>query len=84
MYARRLVKDQDSNKSLDETIDKMNKLIKEYNDNSRPEFCAKIGLVDEVVDFTSMRKYIGAFVGASYQNPKSFCAFHQMMTPRII
>ncbi|MEG1972585.1 MAG: carboxyl transferase domain-containing protein, partial [Oscillospiraceae bacterium] len=84
MYARRLVKDQDSNKSLDETIDKMNKLIKEYSDNSRPAYCAKIGLVDEVVDFTAMRKYIGAFVGASYQNPKSFCAFHQMMLPRII
>ena len=84
MYARRLVKDQDEGKSLDETIEKMNKLIKAYHDKSRPDFCAKIGLVDEVVNFTDIRKYIGAFVGASYQNPRSFCAFHHMITPRII
>ena len=84
MYARRLVKDQDAGKSLDETIEKMNKLIQNYHNNSRPIACARTGLVDEIVAFTEIRKYIGAFVGAAYQNPKSFCAFHHMMLPRII
>ena len=74
MYARRLVKDQDAGKSLDDTIDKMNNLIQHYHDCSRPVACARTGLVDEIVSFTEIRKYIGAFVGASYQNPRSFCA----------
>lgn len=84
MYARRLVKDQKAGKDIQPTIDKMNELIQAYTEKSRPAYCAKIGLVDEIVDMTAMRKYICAFIGACYQNPKSICAFHQMLTPRVI
>ncbi len=45
MYSRRLVKDQDSGKSLDGTIAKMNDLIKAYAEKSRPAYCAKKGLL---------------------------------------
>ncbi len=84
MYARRLVKDQDAGKDIQPTIDKMNALIKDYYDNSRPGYCAKVGFVDEIVNMDEIRNYICAFVGAAYQNPKGMCAFHQMLTPRVI
>ena len=83
-YSRRLVKDADDGKSMDGTIAKMNEMINEYNEKSRPAFCAKTGLVDEVVDLSSLRNYCKAFVGSYYQNPQSICAVHQMLTPRII
>ncbi len=84
MYARRLVKDQDAGKDIQPVIDKMNDLIKSYNDKSRPDYCAKVGFVDEIVKMDELRKYICAFIGAAYQNPKGICAFHQMLTPRVI
>jgi len=84
MYARRLVKEADAGNDIQPVIDKMNSLIQDYTDNSRPGACAKQGLVDEIVKFDELRKYICAFVGAAYQNPRSICAFHQMLTPRAI
>ena len=84
MYARRLVKDQDAGKDIGPVMDKMNALIKDYTDNSRPGACAKQGLVDEIVTLPDLRKYICAFIGAAYQNPAATCAFHQMLTPRAI
>ena len=84
MYARRLVKEQDAGKSIQPVIDKMNELIQSYTDNSRPGACAKQGLVDEIVKLEELRRYICAFVGAAYQNPAELCAFHQMLTPRVI
>lgn len=84
MYSRRLVKDQDSGKDLQPTIDKMNELIQEYTDKSRPSYCAKTGMVDEIVDLPKLRNYLEAFTEAAYQNPQSICPFHQMLTPRII
>jgi glutaconyl-CoA decarboxylase len=84
MYARRLVKEADAGNDIQPVIDKMNSLIQDYTDNSRPGACAKQGLVDEIVKFGELRKYICAFVGAAYQNPRSICAFHQMLTPRAI
>jgi glutaconyl-CoA decarboxylase len=82
MYARRLVKDMDDGKPLDKTIAKMNDLIKLYDDKSRPIFCAKKGFVDEIVKMPDLRKYIQAFVGGIYQNPKAICPIHQMILPR--
>jgi glutaconyl-CoA decarboxylase len=82
MYSRRLAKDQQTGQDLQHTIDKMNKLIEEYVVKSKPSFCAENGYVDEVVNMTELRKYISAFTHAAYQNPKSFCAFHQMLLPR--
>ncbi len=84
MYARRLVKDDKAGADLQPTIDKMNKLIQEYTDKSRPKFCAKAGLTDEIVDMNDMRPYIQAFANACYQNPESICPFHQMLLPRVI
>ena len=84
MYSRRLVKEQDDGKDLQGTIDKMNKLIQHYIDTSVPSYCAKSGMVDEVVDMPKLRNYIVAFANAAYQNPKSICPFHQMLLPRVI
>ena len=68
----------------DPVIDKMNELAQQYYDKSRPVYCAKRGFVDEIVSFADIRKYIAAFVGCAYQNPKSICPHHHMMLPRII
>jgi glutaconyl-CoA decarboxylase len=83
-YARRLVKEKDSGKTLAPVIEQMNKLVKEYYDKSRPAYCAKTGMVDEVVAMKDLRKYLVAFANCCYQNPSSICPQHQMMLPRII
>jgi glutaconyl-CoA decarboxylase subunit alpha len=83
-YSRRLVKEKDSGRPLKPIIDKMNELAQEYYDKSRPVYCAKRGFVDEIISFTDIRKYIVAFAGCVYQNPKSICPQHHLMTPRII
>ena len=83
-YSRRLVKEQDAGRPLEPVIEKMNQLAQEYHDKSRPIFCAKNGLVDEIVDLVNLRQYLVGFTGAAYQNPKSICAHHQMILPRII
>lgn len=84
MYTGRLAKDQKAGKDLQPTIDKMNALINDYNEKSKPFFCAKAGLVDEIVDMPMMRNYIVAFADSCYQNPESICPFHQMLLPRTI
>ena len=83
-YSRRLVKEKEAGRPLEPVIESMNKLAKEYHDNSRPIYCAKYGLVDEVVQMDAMRKYMVAFAGAAYQNPKSICPQHLMLLPRSI
>ena len=83
-FSRRLVKEQDAGRPLEPVIDKMNELAQLYHDRSRPVYCAKRGFVDEVVPFTELRRYMQAFVGASYQNPTSFCPHHHHMLPRLI
>lgn len=83
-YARRLVKEKDAGKPLGPIMEKMNELVKAYYDKSRPLYCAKHGYVDEVVALPDVRKYMAAFAGCAYQNPKSICAHHQMILPRII
>ena len=84
MYSRRLVKEQDAGQDLQPTIDKMNKLVQHYIDTSVPAYCAKSGMVDEIVDMPKLRNYVVAFADAAYQNPKSICPFHQMLLPRVI
>ncbi len=83
-FARRLVKEKDAGKPLAPVIDKMNATVKHYYDMSRPAYCAKVGLVDEVVKLTDLRKYFVAFANCAYANPKSICPWHQMIMPRII
>ncbi len=83
-YARRLVKEHEAGRDLEPVIDKMNQMVQEYYDKSRPVFCAQRGFVDEVVTLPDMRKYLEAFVEANYQNPKSITPVHQMILPRII
>ncbi|HMB31870.1 MAG TPA: carboxyl transferase domain-containing protein, partial [Desulfohalobiaceae bacterium] len=83
-YTRRLIKEKDAGNDLQPVIDNMNDLVQKYYDTSRPMFCAKTGLVDEVVPLNNLRDYMVAFTGAVYQNPKSICPFHQMILPRII
>ena len=46
-------------------IDKMNEMIQMYTDKSRPAYCAKMGMVDEVVDMVELRPYIQAFTEAA-------------------
>jgi glutaconyl-CoA decarboxylase len=83
-FSRRLVKEQEAGRPLEPVIEKMNELAQLYYDRSRPVYCAKRGFVDEVVPFTEIRRYMQAFVGASYQNPTSFCPHHHQMLPRLI
>ncbi len=84
MYSRRLVKDKKAGVDLGPTIEKMNKLIEKFASESDPAFCGKQGFVDEVVDMYMIRDYLTAFTYAAYQNPRSICAFHHMLTPRSI
>jgi glutaconyl-CoA decarboxylase len=83
-YSRRLVKEQAAGKPLEPVIEKMNQLAQEYHDKSRPLFCAKTGMVDEIVPMGAIRKYMEAFAGSAYQNPKSICPQHHLILPRII
>ncbi|MFH1627160.1 MAG: carboxyl transferase domain-containing protein [Pseudomonadota bacterium] len=83
-FARRLVKEKDAGKPLEPVIDKMNALAQQYYDQSRPVYCAKAGLVDEIVPMTMVRDYFVAFTRSSYQNPNSICPHHQMLLPRSI
>jgi len=83
-YARRLVKEKEAGRPLEPTVEKMNDLAQDYHDRSRPLFCAKTGMVDEIVPLKDLRKYIAAFSSAAYQNPKSICPHHQMLLPRVI
>lgn len=83
-FARRLVKEKDAGKPLAPVIAQMNKLVKHYYDKSRPAYCAKAGLVDEVVAMKDLRKYFVAFANCCYQNPSSICPQHQMILPRVI
>ncbi len=83
-FSRRLVKEKDAGRPLGPVIEKMNEMVKEYYDNSRPIYCARTGMVDEIVEMGQLRKYLKAFAGAAYQNPRSICPQHQMLLPRII
>ena len=83
-FSRRLVKEKDAGRDLQPVIDKMNQMAQEYHDYSRPLYCAQKGFVDEVARMTDIRKYMVAFTGAVYQNPKSICPQHQMLLPRSI
>ena len=83
-YARRLVKEQEAGRDITPIVDKMNEMIEDYQDKSRPVYCAQKGFVDEIVSLTDLRKYIQAFVGANYQNPHSITPVHQMLLPRTI
>jgi glutaconyl-CoA decarboxylase len=83
-YARRAVKEKDSGNPLEPIAQKMNEMAKKYYETSRPDYCARQGFVDEIVDLSALRGYLKAFAGAVYQNPSSICPRHQMMLPRII
>jgi len=83
-FSRRLVKEQDAGRPLDPVIESMNKMVQEYHDYSRPVYCAQKGFVDEIAQMSDIRKYMAAFAGALYQNPKSICPQHQMLLPRSI
>jgi len=83
-FARRLVKEKDAGKPLAPVIESMNKTVQEYVDKSRPSYCAKTGMVDEVVSLPALRTYLVAFANCCYQNPVSITPQHQMILPRII
>lgn len=83
-FARRLVKEKDAGKPLAPVIESMNKTVQEYVDKSRPSYCAKTGMVDEVVNLPALRNYLVAFANCCYQNPLSITPQHQMILPRII
>ncbi len=83
-YARRLVKEKEAGRPLASVIEKMNQLAQDYYDKSRPLFCAKTGMLDEIVPISDLRGYLVAFAGAVYQNPRSICPQHHMLLPRII
>ena len=79
-----LVKEKDAGKPLGPVIDKMNEMVRHYEETSKPIYCAKKGFVDEVVRFGEIRRYMVAFAGSIYQNPRSICPHHHMLLPRLI
>jgi len=83
-FARRLVKEKDAGHSLDPVIEKMNALAQQYYDQSRPIYCARAGLVDEIARMAALRDYFVGFARCCYQNPKSICPHHQMLLPRSV
>ncbi|MBN2398403.1 MAG: glutaconyl-CoA decarboxylase subunit alpha [Deltaproteobacteria bacterium] len=83
-YSRRLVKEKDAGRPLEPVIDKMNEMVRHYHETSRPFYCAKTGMVDEVVRFQEIRRYLVAFTNGVYQNPRSICPRHHLMLPRLI
>ncbi|UCH22550.1 MAG: glutaconyl-CoA decarboxylase subunit alpha [Deltaproteobacteria bacterium] len=83
-FSRRLVKEKDADRPLAPVIETMNKMVREYYNNSRPIYCARHGFVDEIAEMADIRKYMVAFAGAAYQNPRSICPHHQMLLPRSI
>jgi len=83
-YSRRLVKEKDAGRPLEPVIDTMNEMVRHYQESSTPMYCAKTGMVDEVVRFEKIRDYMVAFTDAAYQNPRSLCPRHHMMLPRLI
>ena len=83
-YARRLTKEHQAERDIQPVLDKMNALAQQYHDQSRPAYCARTGLVDEIVDMPALRSYLVAFARATYQNPHSVCPPHQMLLPRSI
>ena len=83
-YARRLVKEKDAGRPLGPVIDKMNEMVRHYDETSGPVYCAKKGFVDEIVRFHELRNYLVGFANCCYQNPRSICPQHQMILPRII
>jgi len=83
-FSRRLVKEKDAGRPLEPIIEKMNEMVQQYYDKSRPIYCARHGFVDEVVAMSEIRRYMTAFAGAAYQNPQSICPHHQMLLPRSI
>ena len=83
-YSRRLVKEKDGERPLGPVIDKMNEMVEHYRETSRPIYCAKTGMVDEIVRFQEIRRYLVAFTNGVYQNPRSICPRHHLMLPRLI
>jgi glutaconyl-CoA decarboxylase len=83
-YSRRLVKEKDAERPLEPVIEKMNEMVRHYHDTSRPIYCAQTGMVDEIVCFEEIRRYLVAFTDGVYQNPRSICPRHHMMLPRLI
>lgn len=83
-FSRRLVKEKDAGRPLGPVIEKMNEMVQNYYDNSRPIYCAKKGFVDEIARMVDLRRYLIAFAGCAYQNPRSICPHHQMLLPRVI
>jgi len=83
-YVRRLVKEDEAGRPLEPVIEQMNELAQQYHDRSRPVYCARYGMLDEVVPMSELRNYLVAFAGAVYQNPKSICPQNHMILPRLI
>lgn len=83
-YARRLVKDKDEGRPLQPTIEKMNQMVKHYDDTSNPMYCAKKGFVDEIIRYDELRRYLVGFANCVYQNPCAICPQHHMILPRMI
>lgn len=83
-FSRRLVREKEAGRPLQPVLDQMNAMVRQYQEESRPVYCARRGFVDEVVRFEELRRYLVAFASAAYQNPASICPQHHMLLPRLI
>ena len=83
-FPERPVSEKDADRPLQPIIDKTNAPAEQYHEQPGPIDCANRGFVDEIVPLPDLRKYIVAFAGCCYQNPKSICPHNHMIIPRII
>ena len=81
MYSRKLVKAKKAGEPLQPIIDKMNAMIQMYTDKSRPKYCTKQGMVDEIVDSDRSSSCIRHLPRLIIRMP-GICPMHQMLAPR--
>ena len=65
MYSRKLVKAKQGRRGSCSDHQEDERYDPADHDKSRPAYCAKVGMVDEIVDMTDIRPYIQAFTEAA-------------------
>lgn len=83
-YGRKLVSEARRGVSSEGTLDRMNAMSRDISEHAQPLYCARAGLVDEIVRLDAVRAYLLAFAESAYQNPGSFCPHHHRLLPRVI
>lgn len=77
-------REKDAGQRIEPIVDRTDTPAAHSHERYGPIECANRGFVDEIIPLPDLRRYIVAFAGCCYQNPKSICAHHRMVLPKII